>query len=75
MPTRYGRPVWETPQPPSKHGTNRWSATVLKHGRISTVIYYAPTIFKFAGPSSASVAIPAGVGVDIVNGALTVVAM
>jgi len=42
---------------------------------INTVIYYAPTIFKFAGFSSASVAILASVGVGIVNLALTVVAM
>jgi sugar porter (SP) family MFS transporter len=42
---------------------------------INTVIYYAPTIFKFAGLSSASVAILASVGVGIVNVALTVVAM
>jgi MFS transporter, SP family, galactose:H+ symporter len=42
---------------------------------INTVIYYAPTIFKFAGLSSASVAILASVGVGIVNVILTVVAM
>jgi sugar porter (SP) family MFS transporter len=42
---------------------------------INTVIYYAPTIFKFAGLSSASVAILAGVGVGIVNLALTLVAL
>jgi len=42
---------------------------------INTVIYYAPTIFKFAGLSSASVAILASVGVGVVNVALTVVAM
>ena len=42
---------------------------------INTVIYYAPTIFKFAGLSSASVAILASVGVGIVNVVLTVVAM
>jgi len=42
---------------------------------INTVIYYAPTIFKFAGFSSASVAILASVGVGVVNLALTVVAM
>jgi len=42
---------------------------------INTVIYYAPTIFKFAGLSSASVAILASVGVGIVNLVLTVVAM
>jgi MFS transporter, SP family, galactose:H+ symporter len=40
---------------------------------INTVIYYAPTIFKFAGFSSASVAILASVGV--VNVVFTVVAM
>jgi len=42
---------------------------------INTVIYYAPTIFKFAGLSSASVAILASVGVGVVNVILTVVAM
>jgi len=42
---------------------------------INTVIYYAPTIFKFAGLSSASVAILASVGVGIVNVVLTLVAM
>jgi sugar porter (SP) family MFS transporter len=42
---------------------------------INTVIYYAPTIFKFAGLSSASVAILASVGVGIVNVTLTLVAM
>jgi SP family galactose:H+ symporter-like MFS transporter len=42
---------------------------------INTVIYYAPTIFRFAGFSSASVAILASVGVGVVNVVLTVVAM
>jgi len=42
---------------------------------INTVIYYAPTIFKFAGLSSSSVAILASVGVGVVNVALTIVAM
>lgn len=42
---------------------------------INTVIYYAPTIFKLAGLSSASVAILASVGVGIVNVVLTVAAM
>jgi len=42
---------------------------------INTVIYYAPTIFKFAGLSSVSVAILASVGVGVVNVVLTVVAM
>jgi SP family galactose:H+ symporter-like MFS transporter len=42
---------------------------------INTVIYYAPTIFKFAGLSSASVAILASVGVGVVNLVLTLVAM
>jgi sugar porter (SP) family MFS transporter len=42
---------------------------------INTVIYYAPTIFKAAGMSSASVAILASVGVGIVNVLLTLVAM
>ena len=39
------------------------------------MIYYAPTIFKFAGMSSTSVAILASVGVGAVNVVLTVVAM
>jgi sugar porter (SP) family MFS transporter len=42
---------------------------------INTVIYYAPTIFKFAGFSSSSVAILASVGIGVVNVALTIVAM
>ncbi len=42
---------------------------------INTVIYYAPTIFKFAGLSSSSVAILASVGVGTVNVVLTIVAM
>jgi SP family galactose:H+ symporter-like MFS transporter len=42
---------------------------------INTVIYYAPTIFKFAGLSSAAAAILASVGVGVVNVVLTVVAM
>ncbi len=42
---------------------------------INTVIYYAPTIFKFAGMTSASVAILASVGVGVVNVALTLAAM
>jgi sugar porter (SP) family MFS transporter len=42
---------------------------------INTVIYYAPTIFKFAGMSSASVAILAAVCVGVVNVLFTVVAM
>ncbi|MGA9406570.1 MAG: sugar porter family MFS transporter [Bacteroidota bacterium] len=42
---------------------------------INTVIYYAPTIFKFANLSSASTAILASVGVGIVNVVLTLVAM
>ena len=42
---------------------------------INTVIYYAPTIFKAAGMSSASVAILASVGVGVVNVLLTLVAM
>ena len=42
---------------------------------INTVIYYAPTIFKFAGLSSASAAILASVGVGVVNVVLIVVAM
>jgi sugar porter (SP) family MFS transporter len=42
---------------------------------INTVIYYAPTIFKFAGLSSASAEILASVGVGVVNVVLTVVAM
>ena len=42
---------------------------------INTVIYYAPTIFRFAGLSSASVAILASVGVGLINVVFTVVAM
>jgi sugar porter (SP) family MFS transporter len=42
---------------------------------INTVIYYAPTIFKFAGIASASAAILASVGVGLVNVVLTLVAM
>ena len=42
---------------------------------INTVIYYAPTIFKFAGLSSSSAAILASVGVGVVNVVFTVVAM
>ncbi len=42
---------------------------------INTVIYYAPTIFQFAGFTSASVAILATVGVGVVNLLMTVVAM
>ena len=42
---------------------------------INTVIYYAPTIFKFAGLTSASAAILASVGVGLVNVLLTLVAM
>ena len=42
---------------------------------INTIIYYGPTIFKFAGMSSASVAILASVGVGVVNVAMTVVSL
>ena len=42
---------------------------------INTVIYYAPTIFEFAGFKSASSAILATLGVGIVNVFMTVVAM
>ncbi|MEJ2662950.1 MAG: sugar porter family MFS transporter [Spirochaetia bacterium] len=42
---------------------------------INTVIYYAPTIFQFAGFRSASAAILATVGVGVVNMLLTVVAL
>lgn len=42
---------------------------------INTVIYYAPTIFKFAGLSSSSGAILASVGVGVVNVVFTIVAM
>jgi SP family galactose:H+ symporter-like MFS transporter len=42
---------------------------------INTVIYYAPTIFQFAGITSASSAILATVGVGIVNVIFTVVAI
>lgn len=42
---------------------------------INTVIYYAPTIFQFAGFESASVAILATVGVGVVNVLMTIAAM
>jgi SP family galactose:H+ symporter-like MFS transporter len=42
---------------------------------INTVIYYAPTIFQFAGITSASSAILATVGVGVVNVIFTVVAI
>lgn len=42
---------------------------------INTVIYYAPTIFQFAGFKSASSAILATLGVGIVNVFMTMVAM
>jgi len=42
---------------------------------INTVIYYAPTIFQFAGITSASSAILATVAVGIVNVVMTVVAI
>lgn len=42
---------------------------------INTVIYYAPTIFEFAGITSASSAILATVAVGIVNVVMTVVAI
>jgi SP family galactose:H+ symporter-like MFS transporter len=42
---------------------------------INTVIYYAPTIFQFAGITSASSAILATVGVGVVNVILTIVAI
>jgi sugar porter (SP) family MFS transporter len=42
---------------------------------INTVIYYAPTIFKFAGIGSSAAAIVASIGVGIVNIAMTVVAI
>ena len=42
---------------------------------INTVIYYAPTIFQFAGFKSASSAILATVGVGIINMLMTIVAM
>jgi sugar porter (SP) family MFS transporter len=42
---------------------------------INTVIYYAPTIFQFAGLTSAAVAILATIGVGVVNVIMTVVAM
>ena len=42
---------------------------------INTVIYYAPTILRLAGLSSASVAILASVGVGVANVILTVAAM
>jgi SP family galactose:H+ symporter-like MFS transporter len=42
---------------------------------INTVIYYAPTIFQFAGFASAAVAILATVGIGIINMLMTVVAI
>jgi len=42
---------------------------------INTVIYYAPTIFQFAGFQSASVAILATVGVGVINMIVTIAAM
>jgi SP family galactose:H+ symporter-like MFS transporter len=42
---------------------------------INTVIYYAPTIFQFAGFKSASAAILATVGVGVINMVMTTVAM
>ncbi len=42
---------------------------------INTIIYYGPTIFKFAGMSSSSVAILASVGVGVINVVMTVVSL
>ena len=42
---------------------------------INTIIYYAPTIFEFAGFSSHKVAILATVGVGLVNVLMTLVAI
>jgi sugar porter (SP) family MFS transporter len=42
---------------------------------INTIIYYAPTIFRFAGFASASSAILASVGIGAVNVLFTIVAM
>jgi len=42
---------------------------------INTVIYYAPTIFQFAGFHSASSAILATVGIGMINVLLTIVAL
>ena len=42
---------------------------------INTIIYYAPTIFRFAGFASASSAILASVGIGGVNVVFTIVAM
>ncbi|MGB2601520.1 MAG: sugar porter family MFS transporter [Candidatus Omnitrophota bacterium] len=42
---------------------------------INTVIYYAPTIFEFAGFNSASVAILATMGVGVVNVLMTIVSI
>ncbi len=42
---------------------------------INTVIYYAPTIFKYAGITSSSAAILATVGVGVVNVLTTIVAV
>jgi SP family galactose:H+ symporter-like MFS transporter len=42
---------------------------------INTIIYYGPTIFKFAGMSSSSVAILASLGVGVINVVMTVVSL
>jgi SP family galactose:H+ symporter-like MFS transporter len=42
---------------------------------INTVIYYAPTIFEFAGFKSAAVSIAATAGVGVVNVVMTLVAL
>jgi len=42
---------------------------------INTIIYYAPTIFEFAGFSSHKVAILATIGVGVVNVLMTIVAI
>jgi sugar porter (SP) family MFS transporter len=42
---------------------------------VNTIIYYAPTIFQFAGLSSASAAIAATTGVGIANFIMTAVAL
>jgi sugar porter (SP) family MFS transporter len=42
---------------------------------INTIIYYAPTIFRFAGFASAPAAILASVGIGVVNVVFSVVAM
>jgi len=50
-------------------------AVVQQVTGINTVIYYAPTIFKFAGIKSSAAAIWATTGVGVVNVGMTIVAV